>query len=75
MSWSPAGVRGKYILETVRNCQQREKFFTVRAPETWNSLPDFVVGAGSVVSFKRLFDEYYQGCHSSPSSHGGLHET
>ncbi len=45
---------GKYILETVRNCQQREKFFTVRAPETWNSL----VGAGSVVSFKRLFDEY-----------------
>ena len=28
-----AGVRSQYILETVKNCQQRENFFTVRAPE------------------------------------------
>ena len=65
-----AGVRSQYILETVKNCQQREKFFTVRAPEAWNKLPDSVVGASSVVSFKRLLDAYFRGCYSSPSSHG-----
>jgi hypothetical protein len=70
-----AGVRSQYILETVKNCQQREKFFTIRAPEAWNKLPDSVVGAGSVVSFKRLLDDHCHGCHSSPSSHGELRET
>jgi hypothetical protein len=70
-----AGERGKYILETVKNCQQREKFFTVRAPEAWNNLPDSIVEASSVVSFKRLFDSHSQGCHSPPSSHGALRET
>ncbi len=69
-----AGERGKYILDTVKNCQQREKFFTNRAPEAWNSLPDSVVEAGSVDSFKRLFDDHFQGCHSPSSSCGGLHK-
>ena len=36
-----------------------EKFFTVRAPEAWNKLPDSVVGASSVVSLKRLLDAYF----------------
>ena len=62
-----AGVRSQYILETVKNCQQRENFFTVRAPEAWNKLSDSVVGA-------RLLDAYCRGCYSSPSSHGEFHE-
>ncbi len=71
-----AGVRGRYILENVRNCQQREKFFIVRAPETWNGLPDHVVEADTVDSFKRMFDGSCRGCYSlTPSSHGALHET
>ena len=53
-----AGVRSQYILETVKNCQQREKFFIVRAPDVWNKLPDTVVGASSVVSFKIMLDAY-----------------
>ena len=27
-----AGIRSQYILETMKNCRQRENFFTVRAP-------------------------------------------
>jgi len=68
------GVRGKFLLETVKNCQQREKFFTVRAPEAWNQLPDSVVEARSVVSFKRLLDGHCRGCHSLPSTVGEFRE-
>ena len=69
-----AGVRSQYILETVKNCKQLEKFFTLRATEAWNKLSDSVAGASSVVSFKRLPDAYCGGCYFSPSLHGEFHE-
>jgi hypothetical protein len=69
-----AGARGKYILDTVRGCLQREKFFICRAPEIWNNLPDSVVEASSVDTFKRSFDDLSPGCYSVPSSSGMLHE-
>ncbi len=52
----------------------REEFFINRALKTWNKLPDSVVKACSVNSFKRLYDIHCQGCHSQPSTYGELHE-
>ena len=39
------------------NC--RRYFFTVRVCFTWNSLPDHVVNADNINSFKNLLDRYF----------------
>ena len=44
-------------LEEMRfNLKLRKGFFTVRAVRMWNSLPQAVVSAGSIDSFKKLLD-------------------
>jgi hypothetical protein len=57
------GEKGKYILENVKDCQMRKEFFTSRAAEAWNQLPDMVVEALTVNSFKARLDEHLRCCH------------
>ena len=59
------GVRSQYILENVNNCLQRKRFFTNRVTEVWNKLPDSVVEAPTVNSFKERLDVHLRSCHSS----------
>ena len=40
------------------NLKLRRGFFTVRAARMWNSLPQAVVSAGSIDSFKKLLDNH-----------------
>jgi ribonuclease P/MRP protein subunit RPP40 len=40
----------------------RKGFFTHRVVNPWNSLPDKVIEATSVVSFKRKLDEHWELC-------------
>lgn len=52
------GHRGYHTREVVRNCGERHNFFTNRIVSAWNSLPDSVVQAESVNSFKNRLDEH-----------------
>ncbi|KAK4321860.1 hypothetical protein Pmani_007323 [Petrolisthes manimaculis] len=38
----------------------RQMFFRLRIVDVWNSLPDDVIGAGSVLSFEKRLDKYWQ---------------
>ena len=40
------------------NLRQYRGFFTVRAAEMWNSLPQAMVSAGSIDSFKKILDKH-----------------
>ena len=40
----------------------RKHFFSQRVVNTWNNLPDYVVEADSVNSFKNRYDKYMSGC-------------
>ena len=37
----------------------RQSFFSRRVVGVWNDLPEEIVSAGSLVSFKTLLDKYY----------------
>ena len=52
-----SGHRSYYTREVVRNCGERSNFFTNRIVSQWNSLPDSVVMADSVNSFKNRLDK------------------
>ena len=54
------GHRGYYEKEMVRNCEVRSNFFNNRIVSKWNSLPDTVVFADSVNSFKNRLDKFSQ---------------
>ena len=59
-----SGIRGnKHRLnrQFIRNFPQRENFFTNRIVPYWNILPEEVVNARSVNSFKKRYDEFKQG--------------
>ena len=44
----------------------RHNFFTNRVTEHWNKLPNIVVNAHNLNSFKKLLDDYMtRGCYSS----------
>ena len=44
----------------------RHNFFTNRVTEHWNKLPNIVVNAHNLNSFKKLLDDYMtSGCYSS----------
>lgn len=45
------------------NLKTRRRFFTVRTVRMWNSLPQAVVSAGSMATFKRLLDEHLRDKH------------
>ena len=55
---SIGGRRTQMRREIVRNCAQRHNFFTNRVVNPWNSLPDQVVHAPSVNSFKARLDDF-----------------
>jgi len=57
-----AGKRAMFIIENVKGCQRRDKFFTNRATAAWNMLPDSVVEADSVGTFKRMLDGHARSC-------------
>ena len=61
------GHRGHYEMELVRNCGARLKFFNNRTVTKWNSLPDSVVFADSVNSFKNRLDDYSKHKSTTPS--------
>ena len=46
------------VKENVKNCMQRYYFLTNRVVNMWNSLPQSVVDAKSVNSFKARLDEW-----------------
>ena len=50
------GHRGMYVKELIKNCKVRSNFFTNRIVNTWSSLPDSVVFAKSLNSFKANLD-------------------
>ena len=50
--------RGCHVRELVKNCNERYHFFNNRIVSHWNALPDHVVRAINVVSFKVLLDRH-----------------
>ncbi len=44
--------------QIVKNCNQREFFFSNRMGPIWNSLPTNVVNADSTNNFKNLYDKF-----------------
>ena len=50
--------RCHYVGETVKNCEVRNKFFTNRIVQPWNTLPDNIVNAKTVNSFKARLDKH-----------------
>ena len=55
-------------------CTPRHHFFTNRTTASWNKLPDNVVKAPSVNSFKSRYDKLQSGCNSMSSTVDILHE-
>ena len=45
------------------NFKRSSGFFTVRSTRMWNSLPQSVVLAGSIDSFKKLLDKHLNDCN------------
>ena len=52
--------RGRMHRELVTGCAQRYNFFSNRVAHSWNKLPDSVVSAPTVNSFKARLDNYSQ---------------
>jgi len=52
------GHRRLLVREVVKNCNTRHNFFTNRVVNPWNSLPDEIVEAKSVNSFKNKLDKF-----------------
>ena len=52
------GHRGLLVREVVKNCNIRHNFYTNRVVNPWNSLPDEIVEAKSVNSFKSKLDKF-----------------
>ena len=48
------------ITKSMRDCTARHNFFTNRIAKAWNELPENVIEAKSVNSFKARLDKYYQ---------------
>ena len=42
--------------------RQRSNFFTIRSIDAWNNLPECVIKAHSIDSFKNLLDQHFSGC-------------
>lgn len=40
----------------------RSNFLSIRTINHWNNLPDYVVNASSLSSYKKLLDNYYENC-------------
>jgi hypothetical protein len=59
-SSGPAGgIRGnshRILRQLIKNCPARNNFFTNRVVKNWNSLPEQVIAARTVNSFKNLYD-------------------
>ena len=53
------GKRGNIRREIVSSCAQRHNFFTNRVAKPWNQLPDNIVNAPSINSFKAGLDRFY----------------
>ena len=41
------------------SCQARSKFFSTRVISDWNSLPDYIINAPSISSFKEQLDYHW----------------
>ena len=54
------GRRAQLRREHVTSCSQRENFFTNRIVNRWNELPDALVQATSLNSFKNAYDKFKQ---------------
>jgi len=52
------GHRGLLVRDLVKNCNIRNNFFPNRVVNPWNSLPDEIVEAKSVNSFKNKLDKF-----------------
>jgi ribonuclease P/MRP protein subunit RPP40 len=61
-SSGPAGgIRGnshRIIRQLIKNCPARNNLFTNRVVNNWNSLPEKVIAARTVNSFKNLYDNH-----------------
>jgi hypothetical protein len=58
-----ANIRGHaHRLErpAVKDCTQRELFFSNRMVPVWNSLPEHIVIAKNTNDFKNLLDKFYK---------------
>ena len=64
LQWRPprGGHRSMLAREIVKGCDARHHFFTNRIANTWNQLPDSVVSAPTVNSFKSKLDKFRLGC-------------
>ena len=69
------GEREHIRKEIVANCQQRNKFFTNRVVNDWNSPPDEVYGALTTNSFKNKLEKVQQSYYSSHSTDSYLNKT
>ena len=58
------GHHTRFQRELVKNCDERQQFFNNRITNIWNWLPDSVVGASSINSFKNRLDAIL---HSRPN--------
>ena len=52
------GHRGHFKREIIKNCAQRYNFFNNRIASEWNKLPNEIIAAKTVNSFKNLLDAY-----------------
>ena len=57
-----ANTRGhcKKLMVPTSNKASRQRFFSVRVIQAWNSLPEEVVTAGSTNSFKNILDNHWK---------------
>ena len=44
--------------QAIKNCDQREFFFSNRMVPIWNSIPENIVNAKTTNQFKNLYDKY-----------------
>ena len=50
----------KLTREIVKNCEQRHNFFPNRVTSHWNALPDYVVSAPTLNSYKARLDKHME---------------
>ena len=64
LQWRPprGGNRSMLAREIFKRCDARHHFFTNRSANIWNQLPDNVVSAPTINSFKSKLDKFRQGC-------------
>ena len=58
----PVRVVNRRLKREIVNCDRRHHFFTNRIVGDWNVLPESVVNAGSVNSFKAKYDQIRNVC-------------